>query len=156
MLYPDGRLQEAGNVIFSDGSGANFGRYDYGADAPLYNYVREVDYCSAALLATPRALFEKIGGFDERYRPAYYEDTDYCFAVRKHGKRVYYQPESVVIHREGSTSGTDLTQGVKRYQVVNHHKFVEKWGKVLEQQPSPPDRIDLRTWHALAVRGRET
>ena len=117
LLYPDGSLQEAGNVVFTDGSGANFGRGDYCADDPLYSYVREVDYCSAALLATPRQLFEKIGGFDERYSPAYYEDTDYCFAVRKQGLRVLYQPESVVVHTEGATGGTDLTSGVKRYQV---------------------------------------
>src|SRR5262249_15190516 len=44
LLYPDGRLQEAGGVIFSDGSGANFGRGDCHPDHPLYNYVRAVDY----------------------------------------------------------------------------------------------------------------
>jgi GT2 family glycosyltransferase len=152
LVYPDGSLQEAGDVVFNDGTGANFGRGDYCADDPLYSYVREVDYCSAALLATPRQLFEEIGGFDERYSPAYYEDTDYCFAVRKHGLKVVYQPESVVVHTEGATSGTDLTSGVKRYQVVNQSKFVEKWKKELSKQPPPPDRYDLRTWHDLATR----
>jgi GT2 family glycosyltransferase len=152
LLYPDGRLQEAGNVIFSDGSGANFGRGEYHVDDPLYNYVREVDYCSAALLATPRALFTELGGFDERYRPGYYEDTDYCFALRQHGRRVYYQPASVVVHSEGATGGTDLSAGAKRYQAVNRVKFVQKWREILQSQPSPPRRFDVRTWHELAVR----
>jgi GT2 family glycosyltransferase len=151
LVYPDGRLQEAGNVIFSNGSGANFGRNDY-VDAPLYKYVREVDYCSGALLATPRELFMELGGFDERYRPAYYEDADYCFTLREHGKRVYYQPESVVIHTEGATGGTDLTSGTKRYQSVNKVKFVEKWASVLEDQPEAPGDYGPRTWHLLAVR----
>jgi GT2 family glycosyltransferase len=151
LIYPDGRLQEAGNVIFSNGTGANFGRNDH-VDAPLYKYVREVDYCSGALLATPRDLFIELGGFDERYRPAYYEDTDYCFTLREHGRRVYYQPESIVVHTEGATGGTDETAGVKRYQSVNRDKFVEKWGSALEQQPTAPGDYSPRIWHLLAVR----
>jgi GT2 family glycosyltransferase len=151
LIYPDGSLQEAGNVIFSNGTGANFGRNDH-VDAPLYKYVREVDYCSGALLATPRELFIELGGFDERYRPAYYEDTDYCFTLRDHGKRVYYQPETVVVHVEGATSGTDETAGIKRYQSVNRSKFVEKWGSALEHQPTAPGDYSPRTWHLLAVR----
>jgi GT2 family glycosyltransferase len=151
LVYPDGTLQEAGNVIFSNGSGANFGRGDY-VDAPLYKYVREVDYCSGALLATPRDVFIELGGFDERYRPAYYEDADYCFTLREHGKRVYYQPESIVLHVEGATGGTDLNSGVKRYQSVNRVKFVEKWASALRHQPDAPGDYGPRTWHLLAVR----
>jgi GT2 family glycosyltransferase len=153
LLYPDGRLQEAGNVVFSDGSAANFGRGDVAADAPIYNHVREVDYCSASLLATPRRLFSEVGGFDERYEPGYYEDTDYCFELRKRGYRVYYQPESVVVHTEGGTGGTDLTSGAKRFQVVNQKKFARKWKRALLEQPERPEREDMRAWYALAVRG---
>ena len=138
LIYPDGRLQEAGNLVFSDGSAANFGRDDRVIESPLYNYVRQVDYCSGALLATPRALFSEIGGFDKRYEPGYYEDTDYCFEVRRHGYRVYYQPESVVVHTEGGTGGTDLTSGAKRFQVVNHGKFARKWKDALRAQPKRP------------------
>src|SRR5206468_3712541 len=116
LVFPDGRLQEAGGVVFSDGSAANFGKWDKYIDAPLYNFVREVDYVSGALLATPRDLFRRLGYFDTRFRPIYYEDTDYCFKVRDAGLRVYYQPESVVIHLEGSTSGIDSSKGDKRYQ----------------------------------------
>lgn len=152
LVYPDGTLQEAGGVIFSDASGANFGRGDPDPDAPLYCYVREVDYCSGALLATRRSLFEEVGGFDERYRPAYYEDTDYCFAVREKGFKVYYQPESVVVHLEGATSGTDLSSGVKRYQVVNKEKFVDKWAHRLKHHGPRPGRYDRGAWHALAFR----
>lgn len=153
LLYPDGRLQEAGNVVFSDGSAANFGRDDFAVEAPLYNHVREVDYCSAALLATPRRLFSEIGGFDKRFEPGYYEDTDYCFEVRKHGHRVYYQPESVVIHTEGGTGGTDLASGAKRFQVVNQGKFEKKWKEALREQPERPVQLDKGASYGLALRG---
>lgn len=155
LMFPSGRLQEAGDVIFRDGSGANFGRGDYDADDPLYSYAREVDYCSGALLTTPRALFRELGGFDDRFSPGYYEETDYCFRVRQKGYRVYYQPDSVVIHVEGGTFGTDVTEGMKRYQVVNRDQFKAKWADALTTQPEPPARYNRDTWHALAVRGRE-
>jgi O-antigen biosynthesis protein len=120
----------------------------------VYNYVRQVDYCSGALLATKRSLFLELGGFDTYFQPAYYEDADYCFKLRDKGYRVYYQPESTVIHLEGATSGTDLSRGIKRYQAVNRAKFARRWGEDLKRQPNPPKRFDLATWHALAVRDR--
>lgn len=152
LVYPDGTLQEAGGVVFSDGSGYNFGRNDTDVDASLYTYVREVDYCSGALLATRRSLFRELGGFDTRYDPAYYEDVDYAFALRERGYRVYYQPESVAVHFEGRSSGTDIAAGVKRHQATNRVTFVAKWREALRRQPAPTQFFDRATRHALAVR----
>lgn len=138
LIFADGTLQEAGGVIWNDASGTNFGRGD-DPNRPEYNYLREVDYCSGASILVPRALFEQLGGFDLTYTPAYYEDTDLAFAVRRLGKRVMYQPFSRVVHFEGITSGTDLTTGVKSYQVVNQKKFLAKWQNVLAQHGTSAD-----------------
>jgi GT2 family glycosyltransferase len=150
LVYPDGRLQEAGGIVFSDGSAANFGKGEHAVDDPLFNYVREVDYVTGALIATRRELFNSLGQLDTRYRPIYYEETDYCFRLREHGYKVYYHPESVVIHLEGVTCGTDLNTGPKRYQLVNRAKFQERWAEALKRQPPPPARYDMSTWHELA------
>jgi GT2 family glycosyltransferase len=130
LIFADGRLQESGGFVFADGSGWNYGRFDDPRD-PRYCYLRDSDYVSGAVIAMKMTFWQSLGGFDERYEMAYYEDTDLAFRVREAGQRVVVQPLSQVIHFEGISSGTDITAGVKRYQVVNKETFYERWKPTL-------------------------
>jgi GT2 family glycosyltransferase len=131
MCYPDGSLQEAGGIVWRDGSCWNYGRND-DPNRPQYAHARQVDYVSGCSIALPAPLWRGMGGFDPHYAPAYCEDADLCLRVAASGREVWMQPQSRVVHYEGRTSGTDTTRGVKSHQVVNNHRLYLRWRERLE------------------------
>jgi GT2 family glycosyltransferase/glycosyltransferase involved in cell wall biosynthesis len=126
LLYPDGTLQEAGAIIWRDGSAWNYGRND-DPNRPQYCHARIADYVSAASVAIPLDLWRELGGFDTHFAPAYCEDADLCLRLAAAGRSIWYQPTSRVIHYEGRTSGTDTASGVKAHQVTNAARLFLRW-----------------------------
>lgn len=131
LFFENGSLQEVGGIIWRLGDGWNWGRQADPND-PRFCYLRDCDYATGAALMLERELFKQLKGFDEYYAPAYYEDSDLCFRVRALGKRVVVQPASEIVHLEGISAGTDVHgTGMKRFQLVNHRKFYERWKETL-------------------------
>ncbi|WP_406827635.1 glycosyltransferase [Microbulbifer sp. ARAS458-1] len=131
LLFEDGVLQEAGGIIWRDASGWNYGR-GQNPDLPEFNYVRDVDYISGACVLLEKGLWDELGGFDERFCPAYYEDTDLAFEIRARGLRTVYQPASKVVHFEGVSHGSDINSGIKKQQRINQVVLRKKWKAELE------------------------
>lgn len=141
LVYPDGRLQEAGGIIWNDASGWNYG-HKQDPQLPEFNYVKEADYISGACILIRKDAWLQAGGFDERYSPAYCEDSDFAFTLRKLGYKVMYQPLSEITHYEGYSHGTDATLqtdtgSIKSYQAINNRKFFSKWQEVLTNEQLP-------------------
>jgi len=139
LLYPDGRVQEAGSIMFRNGWSHPYGRGGDPSD-PEFNYVKEVDCITGACLMVDKELFFSLGKFDERYAPAHFEEFDLEFAIRQAGYRVMYQPKAVVIHHGSATIGE---QARDRLSTTNHEKFCEKWKEVLESLPASTNEVFL-------------
>lgn len=140
LIYPNGKLQEAGGFLFSNGQAGNYGRLG-DPRSPEFNFVRRVDYCSGASIMIKRDLFISLGGFCVEYAPAYYEDVDLSTKLLESGYKVLYQPFSMVVHFEGVSSGKEVTSGTKKFQLINQEIFTKKWCKGLNENyydPSVP------------------
>lgn len=132
LISPDGTVQEAGAQIFENGAAWNLGR-GKNLTNQIFNFTREVDYCSAAAIMVRKAFWLDANGFDERYAPAYCEDSDLALTAWKKNMKVVFEPKSLVIHYEGLSHGTSVLRGLKKYQVINTRKLFSKWGVELRE-----------------------
>lgn len=134
ILSTDGSLQEAGAVLWQDGTAALVGRGEPGA-AGRYTEPRDVDYCSANGFLVERAAWDVVGGFDLGYHPAYYEDVELCLSLWEHGYRVVYEPSARLTHSESSST----TAPYKAFLLERHRRrLVDRWSTALsELEPQP-------------------
>jgi GT2 family glycosyltransferase len=136
LINDDGSLQEAGGIAWRDGSVWNYGRGE-SPERPEFCYARRVDYCSGASIAVSANAWRELGGFDFVYSPAYCEDLDFAFKLRRAGYEVWLQPLSLVIHYEGRSHGRDVGGGIKSYQVRNLRTFYTRWRDILLDHGMP-------------------
>jgi GT2 family glycosyltransferase len=130
LLLLNDMLQEAGSIIWSDGSTIGYGR-GLDPEAAEAMYRRDVDYCSGAFLLTRRELWRKLGGFDPGFAPAYFEEVDYCVRAWKAGKRVVYEPRAAIDHFE---FGSEANSGdATALMIRNRNIFLERHGAVLRE-----------------------
>jgi GT2 family glycosyltransferase len=126
----DGTLQEAGNIIWNDGSCIGYGRGEDPND-PKFMFKRQVDYCSGAFLLFRKTDFEKLNGFDTSFSPAYYEETDFCIRLHKSGLKTIYDPNVVIVHYEFASSeniaeALSLQEMNRRTLRVKHKEWLAK------------------------------
>lgn len=143
LLDADGTVQEAGSRVLSTAGTVQFGRglsLDDARSAGLL-VSREVDYCSAAALWVDRAAFDAIGGFDERFAPAYFEDVDLQWRLRLAGRPVVVEPDAVVRHASGAS--TDAMPFYREFLGLrNGATFRAKWADTLASAPAVDAPLD--------------
>jgi GT2 family glycosyltransferase len=146
LVNPDGTLQEAGQLVYDDGCTAAVGGPEVMTGDWSQTFTRDVDYASAACWVVRREDFLTLGGFDERYRPAYFEDVDYALRVERSGRRTRLVAAVPVVHHHGHGTGEIASPIAER----SRETFRQAWADRIAEQPARPD--DLAA--ALANRDR--
>jgi GT2 family glycosyltransferase len=133
VLYPDGRLQSAGGILWRDATTSP----PWVGEVPpatAFNRLRAVDYCGTSSLLVRAAAWDAVGGLDESFYPLYYVDVDLSMALRRLGLIVLYQPRSRIRHHQGAS-------GSLRYRSFVGHRnrelFLKKWVAALEEHEPP-------------------
>jgi GT2 family glycosyltransferase len=119
IYYPDGRtLQHAGAWI--EPGRAISRHYGYGElDEGQYDQPRRVDYVTGAAIALRMRALDEVGLFDEGYSPAYYEEIDLCWRLRRAGYLVHYAPTATLRHVESGSSADP----VRRSALFNRNRL---------------------------------
>ena len=149
LLNTNGSIQDAGCLIWRDGSVALLDHVLLNGHEPA---TRPALYCSAAAILVRKEVFEKVGGFDPGYFPAYYEDVDLCFKFRSEGFETWINTDSRVEHlRAGST-----TRPFQRFcHERGYQRFLSRWSRSLEHVAAPPSQEDLTAYFEAIRTGFE-
>ncbi|MFW5885302.1 MAG: glycosyltransferase family 2 protein [Patescibacteria group bacterium] len=123
LLYGDGTIQHAG-IAFDEKGPYHIYRKEK-REKPYVNKQRFLQGVTGASLLIRRAVFEKIGGFDEGFINGY-EDVDLCLRVAKSGKKILYCPKSELYHYES------MTEGRLDHKDLNRDRLLKKWKGKME------------------------
>lgn len=141
FLHPNGELQEAGSVVWADGSTSGVGD---GQPDGCFDFERRVDYCSGGSLLVRRDVWQQLGGFSDAYYPAYYEDVDLCLRADGHGWSTWYQPQSRVRHLRSASTTDDFKRFISRRNALT---FCSRWSTQLAHRAAPQD-VERAIWIA--------
>ncbi len=97
-------------------------RDEWPAGQPEWHTARDLDMITASCWLIRRDVFEAMGGFDERFRRGYWEDTDLCMKIRRAGYRIRFTPRSQITHFQGRSGGS-----VHRYHRQNAQLCRSRW-----------------------------
>ncbi len=165
IRYPDKTLQHAGTYLEWPRSVAHhIGRGE--TDTGQYDDVQEYDAVTGAAIAIRMQAMREVGLFDPGYTPAYYEDIDLCWRLRKQGYRIVYAPQAVLTHHESLSMTDPITRGkyynrgrlrfVLKSYAIDHilQDFATSEQQFIQQHIYPPEARALRwayveTYHRL-------
>lgn len=131
LLSAEGRVDEAGQVMFADGGSDAIGGPQWPNDYEQMMFSRDVDYASAACWLMRRSVFLELGGFDPAYAPAYFEDPDLAFTARARGWVSRLVVDRPVVHAHAIASESRVALAERSRKI-----FQAKWAEVLQSQPT--------------------
>nr|VFJ64989.1 MAG: Glycosyltransferase, GT2 family [Candidatus Kentron sp. DK] len=138
LLYGDGTVQHGG-VILGLGGIAGHSHKKFPGDSPGYFWrlqlVQNLSAVTAACLVVKKALFDRVGGLDEKNLPVAFNDVDLCLRIRALGVRNLYTPYAVLYHHESKSRGAEDTPQ-KRIRFRGEVEYIRKtWSELLDADP---------------------
>jgi GT2 family glycosyltransferase len=146
LLYPDNRIQHGGVATGILGVAGHLHRF-LPRDAPGYaaqaQIVTNVSVVTAACLVVRRALYEEVGGLDEKNLAIAFNDVDFCLRLDAAGYRNVWTPFAELYHHESFSRGLEDTPE-KQARFAGEIQFMHKrWGDRLEQDPYYSPNLSL-------------
>jgi len=136
--FPPFDIEHAGAAISPAGRPKYLGRGCSRTD-PDHNERRQVQCLISAAWLMKRAVPDTIGGLDEVFNPAQFEDLDYCYRARQNGFRVLYEPAAEMYHFENVTTDGSIDVNFRYVTIKNGMAFKKRWQHVFSEESGPPD-----------------
>ncbi len=136
--FPPYDIEIAGAAISPNGRVQYRGR-GQPIDASEFNQPGEVQCLISACWLMKREVYQQIGGLDEIFNPAQYEDFDLCYRARAAGWRVWYQPAAEMYHYENVTLAGSPDVNFRYTTIKNGLEFKRRWEHMFSQEAGPPD-----------------
>ena len=140
LYYPDYTIQHAG-VVLGLGAHRTAGHSHYGMAKENLGYMGRLCYAqnvsavTGACLMVSRALYNEVGGLDEKFTVAL-NDVDFCLRLRKKGYLNVFTPFAELFHYESASRGTDVTDAASKENAERYNRecdlFRERWKAELE------------------------
>ncbi len=120
------------------------GRVQYrGRGQPLdtteFSQATEVQCLISACWLMERELYDQLGGLDEVFSPAQYEDFDFCYRARQVGWQVWYEPVVEMYHYEGVTTADSTDINYEYVTIRNGLEFKRRWQHMFVCEDGPAD-----------------
>jgi GT2 family glycosyltransferase len=86
----------------------------------------KVEQPAAAALMIRRDAYDEVGGFDEQFYPAWYEDVDFCRRLQLKGWDIYFAPQAEFLHEGGHSAATMGSPNFLRSYYSNQLRYARK------------------------------
>ncbi len=149
LLYPSGGIQSAGAILGVGGVVANRLRGRRVTD-PFYDgrplATRNISAVAGSLLLLRRAVFDEVGGLDERFVVAF-NDIDLCLKIYECGYLNLWTAQAVAVHHESQLLNRHDSPKRSR-QLGSEVSFMQtRWGHILAADPFYNRNLSLEADH---------
>ena len=96
---------------------------------------QDISSVTAACMAVPKAVFERVGGFDEEHLPVAFNDVDLCLRIGHAGYRIIWTPYAELYHVESKSRGSDQVPSQFARFLTEAEYMRDRWPEQIAADP---------------------